>query len=514
MSDNQKKNERIAKNTVLLAVRQVLVMAIALYVSRLTLQVLGVDDFGVYNAVCGFVSMFTFLNAAFTTGIQRFYNYEFGKNGLEGAKKVFVSAIITQIPLATFVVILLESIGLWYMYEKMVVPSDRFIAAMWVFQISVVSTVIMMLQVPFNAAILAHERMDFFAYLSVLNQILKLVVVLVLPYMDGDKLILYGLFFLFVTIVDLLLNILYAHKKFNEITLKCKLNSALLKQMLSFSAWNVFGKFSYVMREQGLNMVLNLFFGPSLNAARGLAFQVTGALNGFVSNINVAVKPQLTQSFAQGDTGRTFTLFYSVSKLCFVTLYLLALPICLDIDFILNLWLGKGAAPDYTNVFIILVVIMALIGTLGTQISFVVHATGVMMKYQVVTGLIELLIVPLAYMALKIGASPVSVFVVAIVVNSINLLVSLLMLKGIVIFSIRQYMFHIIIPLFSFSIISITTPLLLRFVLPQGWLRLCALLVISSLSILICFYFIALDKAERKVAKDYIKQFKNNLYKK
>ena len=313
MSNNQQNNKRIIKNTLLLAIRQVVVMVMALYVSRITLKVLGVTDFGIYNVVCGFVVMFTFLNAAFTTGIQRFFNYEYGKNGTKGSNKVFVNAVVVQLVLSAIIVILLESIGLWYMYEKMVIPEERFTAAMWVFQVSVISTVVMMLQVPFNAAILAHEKMDFFAFLSVLNQVLKLIAVIILPHFYGDRLIIYGILLLGVTFVDFLLNAIYAKIHFSEINFRCNVDRSLLKQMLSFSGWNVFGKFSYMMKEQGLNMVLNLFFGPSLNAARGLAFQVTGALNGFVSNINVAVKPQLTQSYAQGNYNRTFSLFYSVT---------------------------------------------------------------------------------------------------------------------------------------------------------------------------------------------------------
>ena len=511
MADLQKNNKRIAKNTILLAIRQVIVMVIALYVSRITLQVLGVDDFGIYNVVCGFVSMFTFLNAAFTTGIQRFYNYEYGKNGKEGANRVFVDAVLVQIALSIIIVFLLESIGIWYMYEKMVVPEDRFNAAMWVFQISVVSTVVMMLQVPYNAAILAHEKMDFFALLSILNQILKLIIVIVLQYMSGDKLILYGILFLGVTIVDLLLNLIYAHAKFDEINIKVKIDKPLLKQMFSFSGWNIFGKFTYVMREQGLNMVLNLFFGPAVNAARGLAFQITSALNGFVSNISVAVKPQLTQAFAQGDSHRTFSLFFSVSKLGYAILLLLALPVCLDIDFILDFWLGKGAAPEYTGVFIILVVVIALIDTLGSQISFVIHATGIMMKYQLVTGVVELFIVPLAYMVLRLGANPTSVFIVSILINASNLLVSLWILKGIVDFSMRQYILKILVPLTLFSIVAIIVPTGIRFILTQGWIRLIILLIVSTMSILVSFYYVGLNKQERLLVCDYVQLLKNKI---
>ena len=493
----------------MLAVRQVIVMAIALYVSRLTLQVLGVDDFGIYNVVCGFVTMFTFLNGAFTTGIQRFYNYEFGKNGKEGANRVFVDAVWVQVSLAVIIVILLESVGLWYMYEKMVVPDDRFTAAMWVFQISIVSTVVMMLQVPYNAAIIAHEKMDFFAFLSILNQVLKLIIVIALQYMSGDKLILYGLLFLGVTIIDLLLNLVYAHSKFEEVNFKSKIDKALLKQMFSFSGWNIFGKFSYVMREQGLNMVLNLFFGPAVNAARGLAFQVTGALNGFVSNVNVAVKPQLTQSFAKGDLHRTFSLFYSVSKLGYFILFTLALPICLEIDFILNLWLGNGKVPEYTNIFILLVIMMTLIGTLSSQISFVVHATGEMKKYQLVTGLVELFMVPLAYIILKMGAEPASVFVVAIVINAINLVISLIILKSLVNLSLRYYVTNVVIPLLSFSLVSMLFPITIWYIIPCGWIRLFVVLLVSTISALFSFYLIGLGKQEKDMVKSYAYQYLN-----
>lgn len=503
MSDNQQNNKRIARNTGFLAIRQVIVMVIALYVSRITLRVLGVDDFGIYNVVCGFVVMFTFLNAAFTTGIQRFFNFEYGKNGVEGSNRVFVNAVVVQLVLSAIIVVLLESIGLWYMYEKMVIPENRFNAAMWVFQISVINTVVMMIEVPYGAVILAHERMDFGAYVSILNQVLKLFIVLALPYFFGDLLIIYSLLYLGVTIIDFLLNSIYAKVKFKEVNFRCRVDKVLLKQMLSFSGWNVLGKFAYMMREQGLNIVLNLFFGPAVNAARGLAFQVTGALNGFVSNISVAAKPQLTQSFAQGDKNRTFSLFFSVSKLGYFILFLLALPICLEINFVLNLWLGKGNVPECTNIFIVLVSVMSLLSTLSSQISFVVHATGVMMKYQVVTSIVELIIVPMAYIALKMGASPPAVFIVAMIVNAINYIVSLLILRGIVSFSLRYYAKEVVMPLFLFSICAIIVPMSANTLLSDGWLRFIIVLLLSCISVFSCFYIFGLNSREREMAKSY-----------
>lgn len=507
MSDNQQNNKRIIKNTVFLAIRQVVVMVIALYVSRITLKVLGVTDFGIYNVVCGFVVMFTFLNAAFTTGIQRFFNYEYGKNGTEGSNKVFVNAVVVQLVLAAIIVVLLESVGLWYMYEKMVIPEERFTAAMWVFQISVISTVVMMLEVPFGAVILAHERMDFGAYVSILNQVLKLVIVLVLPYFFGDRLIIYGLLYFAVTLIDFLLNTIYAKVKFEEVNFRCKVDKSLLKQMLSFSGWNIFGKFAYMMKEQGLNMVLNLFFGPAVNAARGLAFQVTGALKGFVSNISVAAKPQMTQSYAQGNISRSLSLFYSVSKLGFCTLVFLALPICLEIDFILDFWLGKGEAPDYTNVFIIIVVMNSLIGTLTSQISFMVHATGIMKKYQLLTGLVELLVVPIAYVAMRMGGDPAMVFVVALFVNGLNYIVSLFILREIVSFSLKHYVSKVILPLLLFTVAASIIPIALRIIIPAGWLRVIVIFLVSALTVLVSFYYLGLGKDEKTMANAYIKQY-------
>lgn len=511
MSDNRQNNKLIAKNTVLLAIRQVLVMAMAFYTSRITLKVLGVDDFGIYNVVCGFVTMFTFLNGAFATGIQRFYNYEIGNNGKEGANRVFINAFLVQIILAVIIVVLVESVGLWYMYSKMVITAGRFAAAMWVFQISVVSTVVMMLQVPYNAAILAHEKMNFFAFLSILNQILKLIIVIVLQYMTGDKLILYGFLFLLVTFLDLLLNIIYARMNFEEINFKAKFDKFLLKDMLSFSGWNVFGKFSYVMREMGLNLVLNFFFGPALNASRGLAFQVTGALKGFVSNVNVAVKPQLTQSYAQGNIDRTMSLFYSVSKLGFFILFIMVLPVCLEIDFILDLWLGEGAAPQYTNIFIVLVSIMALIDTLNSQVSFVIHATGIMMTYQLVTGLVELLIVPLVYVTLRLGAEPTSVFVVSIVVIGINLVVSLFIMRSIVNISLRFYVKNVLKPLFLSIFLPIILSSFLFFVIQTGWARFIMVCFISILSSTVTFYIMGLNKNEKTLVNLYISKYLNRL---
>lgn len=493
-------NHKIAKNSVLLSVRMILVMIISLYISRVTLRNLGVEDFGIYNVVCGFVAMFTFLSAAMISGIQRFYNYEYARNGIEGANKVFITSLQSQTVLAMIVVLLLESIGLWYMHNKMVIPDDRISAALWIFHMSVLSMVVSMFQASFDAAIMAHEKMGFYAFLSILNQVLKLGIVLLLPIFSQDRLIMYGFLFLLVTVIDLCVSAIYSRVNFEEIRIRKIFDRQLFKEMFSFSSWNILGKFALTTKEQGLNMLLNLFFGPVVNAARGLAFQVTSALNGFVSNISVAVKPQLTQSYAKGDYRRTFLLMFANTKIGYLVLFLMALPVCLEIDFILHLWLGNDV-PNYTSSFIIIVFFITMFNGMQGNISFVVHATGNLKLYSIITSLITLLVVPLSYFVLKLGADPNYVFFISLLVTFINYIASVLILHRLVSFSLKAYVQNVIVPLFIMFVVAIPFPLFARIFLTSGWLRFAVVLFVSSISTLLTGYFIVLDASERDFVK-------------
>lgn len=504
-------NRRIARNSVLLSVRMVIVMLISLYISRVTLQNLGVEDFGIYNVVCGFVSMFTFLSAAMTSAIQRFYNVEYAKNGSAGANKVFVSSLQSQALLAIIIVVLLESVGLWYIHHKMVIPDDRFFAAKWIFQMSIISMVLSMFQAPFDAAIMAHEKMGFYAFLSILNQVLKLIIVLLLPILPGDRLISYGLLFLLVTFIDIVVSAVYSRTKFQEIRVKFFFEKVIFVDMFIFSGWNILGKFALTMKEQGLNMILNLFFGPVINAARALAFQVTSALNGFVSNISLAVKPQLTQSYAQGARNRTFSLMFANTKIGYIVLFLLALPVCLEIDFILKIWLGADV-PEFTNSFIIIVFLITLFNGLQGNISFIIHANGDLKIYSLVTSLVTLSVVPLGYLVLKAGWGPNSVFWVSLVVTALNYIVSVYILNRIIPFSIIDYLRRTIFPLILMSLLSIPIPFSVKLVMGEGWWRLITIMLISMVSTIIFAYFMALDKEERLLINDFIKSKFNQVF--
>ena len=505
MASDTGANTRIAKNTVFLTLRMLLVLVISLYSSRVVLQVLGVEDFGIYNVVGGFVSMFGFLNSSMTNSIQRYYNFSIGKDGEAALPNVYFAAFVIQTILAIIVLILVETFGLWYLYNKMVIPDGRMTAAFWLFQFSVISMLFVILEVPYASAVMAYEKMNFFAIISVLDAMLKLVVVLILPMFEGDSLIWYGVLILGITIINFLLYFIYSKRKFKYLQLKRVKDGALFKGMLSFSGWNLFGTFALMMKEQGLNMVLNLFFGPVVNAARGVAYQVINAIRGFTSNIYTAARPQFTQSYAQGDSHRTIQLMFSTSKLCFILLLMLSLPVMFEADYVLKIWLGDNV-PDYTQIFVVLVIISSLITVFNPAMSFVVHATGKMKTYQVAGALIDLLILPVAYLFLKMGFQPESVFIVSIVFNIIQQIVSLIIVNKLVPFSIKEYIVRVWVPLSIVVLIAVIPLLGIHSFMSQGFLRLCIVVVVSSFVIMGLSYCAAFNNSERLIFKGFVKK--------
>ena len=494
----QQNNSRIAKNTIFLSIRMVIVLLVSLYSSRVILQTLGVEDFGIYNVVGGFVSMFAFLNTSMNNAIQRFYNYEIGKNGSDGERQVYNTALVIQICLAVVIIVATETFGLWYIYHKMVIPPERFSAALWIFQFSIASLVLLIVQIPYSAAIMAHEKMNYYAVVSVLDAVLKLGVAILVGYVPSDKLVGYGFMLLGISVVNFCLYFFYAKHYFKDLKIKRHFEKGLFKKMLSFSGWNLFGSFARVMKEQGLNMLLNLFFGPVVNAARGVAYQVSGALHGFVNNITIAARPQLTQAYAQGKVSRTMAIMFSVSKLCYVTLLLMAMPIMLEIDFILHIWLGNNI-PDNTNIFVILVIITSLIHVFNPPTSFVVHATGKMKKYQLISGCINLLILPVSYILLKLGYPAASAFIVSAFFALIGQVAAIKVLRSLVIFSIKQYLVDVIVPALAITIIALLVSYIPRYFMNDGWLRLLMVTIFSCVAIIASMLIVGMTTKEKEM---------------
>ncbi len=476
----------------------IVVMAIGLYSTRVVLRILGVSDFGIYNVVGGFVSMFAFINTSMSNGIQRFYNFEYGRSGGGALCHVYNTAMQIQFVIAGVIFILTETIGLWYLYEKMVIPETRFNAAFWCFQFSVVSLLLSVIQLPYTALVMAHEKMDFYAFLSILDAVLKLAIVIALPFLTGDQLIVYGFLFMMISFVNAILYVIYVHKLFPEDVKRGKGEKSLYKNMLSFSGWNLFGSFGIVMRDQGMNMILNVFFGTVVNAARGVAFQVMGACKSFITNITTAARPQMTQSYAEGNIHRSISIMNSMSKMSFISFFILSLPIVIEIDFILHVWLDDNI-PNYTNIFLIIVVAETMIDVFNPPVSFMVHATGKMKKYQVVRAVISFVSLPVAYLLLDAGNEPYYVFIVAFFFSAIKQTISIIILRSLITFSAKTYLKEVILPMFLVTVSSCILPLLVHLIMPYGWLRLFFVVIVAFISVVVSTLFLGLNKNERKL---------------
>lgn len=500
-------NTTIAKNTLFLSLRMVFVLFVSLYTSRVFLNVLGVEDYGISNVVAGFVSMFSFLNTSLANAIQRFYNAELGKNGSKGITKVYNTSLVIQGIIALFVVALLESVGLWYLYEKMVIPSDRFEVAFWLYQFSTISAAVVIMQSPFTAAVMAYERMNTYAVISILEVILKLGFALALPYISIDRLLMYGAFYMVLSILTFLSYFIYSKKEFKELHFQRSYKKSMFKDMISFSGWNLCGTFACMIREQGLNMVLNIFFGPIVNAARGVAYQVSGALQGFVSNLSLAAKPQMVQSFATGDSSRTIKLMYTMSKLSFIFLFVLSVPVIFNIDYILHLWLGN-VVPDHAANFVILVIITNFMNNLNAPLSNVVYATGKMRNYEVTFSVINLLIIPISFIVLKLGAPAEMAFIVYLVMTVFVQIGCLLVIHTLTKISLSDYFMSLIVPIVIVACITLPLIYIINFYLQQNLIGIVIEYIVITLLSSVLFYYVVLDSTEKIFVNNIIYKLK------
>lgn len=491
----------------------VIVLLISLYTTRVVLRVLGVEDYGVNNVVCGFVGMFSFLNTSMSNGIQRFFNYSLGKEGTAGANRVFVTAFLIQTLTAIIIVILTESLGLWYLHNKMVIPDSRMFAAEWIFQFSILGFIFVIMQAPFSASVMAHERMDFYAIVSVIDAFLKLGIAFLLPILSGDSLIWFGILGLIINMINFLLYAVYAKMHFIEIKFQRVFDKSLFKSMLSFSGWNLFGSFSVIMQSQGINLVINFFFGPIVNAARGVASQVNAALEGFVNNITIPVRPQVVQSYASGDTNRMMNLTYSISKLSCAVLLMMAIPLSIEINYVFRLWLGDRI-PEHAAAFTVIVIFSSLISNLSAPISNVVHATGKMRSYQFWCSIVKVSCVPIAFLALKVSPIPELALLIVFICRTAGHIVGLFIVRTLVDFSLRQYLTKVILQILFVIGCSFAVSLPIHYIMHEGFLRL-ILVTISSVSALaLSLFFVAFNDNERSLTIHLFQGLVNNIRKK
>ena len=496
-------NERIAKNTLFLYIRMIFVLLVSLYTSRVVLNVLGVSDYGVYNVVAGFVSLFSFLNATLSSSLQRFYNFESGKNGDAGVTKVYSLGLRIHIVLAISIFVILESFGIWYINNIMVLPEGRLEAANYLFQFSIVSMMLVIIKIPFSSAIIAKEKMDFFAVVSIIEVLLRLGIVLLLPYIGYDKLVIYGLLQMTVSIIDFFINTTYAKIKFKHLKFQRTIEKSLLKAMLTFSGWNLLGTVIFMLKGQGVNMILNVFFGTIVNAARGVAYQVNAAITGFSANIAISFRPQMVSSYAAGNTKRAYSLFISQSKLCYCLLLMIITPVIIEIDYLLHLWLGN-AVPEYTNIFTALVLIDAMICTLNSPVTQIVFATGNIKIYQILTSSVNIFLLPLCWVALKFGAEAWSVFLITIIVSIVNQTVALIGMHKVFPFSYRDYALQIVLPCLVMTLAVPVVPIILAKFINDSIFRVILISIVSVIITSGLLYGLFLSESEKIIAQRFL----------
>lgn len=412
-TESQHNNKRIAKNALMLYVRMLFTLAVGLYTSRVVLKVLGVSDFGLYNVVGGIVTIFTFLNGTLTTGTQRFLSYAIGEGNKEKLKKVFDTSVILHAIVSIIILILAETVGLWLLHYKMNIPTGRETAAFWVFQFSILATVLNIMQVPYRASLVAHERMDIFAYMGIYETVMKLAIVYLLLITSIDKLIMYAFLIMMVHATAILFNILYCRKKFEECTYSFSFDKKIFGEIARFSGWNIFGCGAVSMQGQGVNILLNMFFGTVVNAARGIAFQVNNVVMQFVNNFQTAVNPQIVKLYAAGETKEMIRLVINNSKFAAYLLLVIAVPVSIELEFLLDIWLGEY--PDYTPIFLRIILFQSLVQTMTRPVVMVVHAVGKMKMVNITAGGALLLILPISYVLMKFGCDPITIFLVNLI---------------------------------------------------------------------------------------------------
>lgn len=430
MSSAAENNKRIAKNTLLLYVRMLFIIIVGLYTSRIVLNVLGVNDYGIYNVVGGIVAMLAFLNAAMTQASQRFISFELGTRNLQKLKEVFSTSVIIHLVIAGIIFLVAETIGVWFLNTHMNIASDRMTAANWVFQCSILTFIITVISVPYNACIVAHEHMKAFAYISIIEIILKLVIVYLLMIFHTDKLIAYAIFMLVVSVIIRVIYGIYCKRKFEECSYKFSFNKKLFNEMFAFAGWSLIGSLGFSSKDQAANIILNLFQGTAINAARGVALQVNGIISNFSNNFIMALNPQITKQYAEGNIAESIQLVYTGCRYSFYLLSLITIPIMINIDYLLQLWLVT--VPIYTSQFLQLALIAALIGSMATPLVTAMQATGNIKIFQITICIIMLCELPLSYFVLEMGYEPYWVMIPTIIVTLIGLIARIFLLKRLI----------------------------------------------------------------------------------
>lgn len=505
---NIENNKRIAKNTLLLYFRMMLTMLVSLYTVRVVFSTLGLIDYGLYSVVGGIVVMFSFLSNTMAAAAQRFFAFDLGRNDLTQLKRTFSLTTTIYFIISIIVFILAETIGLWFLNTQMIIPSERMDAANWIYQFSIASFIVTIIVIPYNAIIIARENMAVYAYVSIVEVVLKLVIVYMLLLISFEKLKLYAILMFATTCLVSFIYLVICKRKYPECTHEFHWDKSLFLTLMSYSGWNLFGALAGVMNNQGINILLNLFFGPTVNAAVGIAYQVNNNVTQFVMSFHTAVKPQITKYYAAEEKDKMMILAFNSSKYSYFVLLIISMPILLEANYIFILWLKS--VSDYMVLFTRLIIIIALIDSLSYSLQTVAQATGKIKLYQVVVGGMMLLNIPSSYILVKMGFPPQSTMYTAMSISVISLLLRLLMLRQLVKLPILKYIRQVIMRVIFVSITAPIIPLFIYLREDQSIKRLILVGASGLITCLITIYFIGLTAYERRY---FIKAIKSRTIK-
>ncbi|TFD93183.1 lipopolysaccharide biosynthesis protein [Dysgonomonas capnocytophagoides] len=505
----ENKTKHIAKNTAVLYFRLIFVMIISLYTVRVVLDTLGIVDYGIYNVVAGIVTILSFLSATMASACQRFFAFELGKENFAVLKKTFASSLTIFVIIGGIVFLLLETVGVWFLNNKMIIPANRIDAANWIYQFAIISFLFTIITSPYNAAIIAHEDMTIYAYISIIEVALKLVVVFILSYSFSDKLVVYGFLVLGATIVTSLSYIFVCIRKYKECRTLFMWDKIILYPMASYATWNMIGAIANIMKLNGTNILLNVFFGPVVNSARAISMQVNMTFNSFVTNFYMAVRPQITKAYAAGERDYFMMLIFKSAKASYFLLLILSIPLLLETNFILNLWLKE--VPQYTVIFTQLLIINILLESINNQLVAALQAAGRIKTYQIFISTVQILVLPISYVLFYWGALPIVTLYVSIAITILSFIPQIWIVHKVVGLSITDYLKQVVLVVSFVSLLSYIPPLLVYLSMEPSWSRFSLVCIIGSISCLGSIAYIGFSKEERKTV---IILIKNKLNKK
>ena len=476
-------------------------MVISLFTSRIILDSLGISNYGIYNVVGGFVSIFAIMSSSLTNSISRFLTFELGKGDLEKLKRVFPTSLNVMFALSIVVLTVGETAGLWFINCKANIPNERLEAANFVYQLSIATFIMGLISVPYNASIISHEKMKTFAYIGIFEVVMKLIIVYTLYVSPFDKLKIYALLLFLLSLSIRLIYGIYCNRNFQECHYRFIFDKPLLRQMTGFAGWNFLGQGAYQLNNSGVNLLINIFFGVTLNAARGIAVQVNNTLSQFTSNFMVALTPQITKSYAAGQLPEMHDLIFRGAKFSYFLCLLFLIPICIETDYILNLWLIE--VPDYTVSFVRWSLYITAISMFSGTLITALHATGNIKRYMIIVGLVEVSNFPITYMAFKLGANPLYSYYIYFGVYLVLMFLRLYLVKDLIKMSGRRFMREVYARAAMVSAVCVIPPLLIMFAMPSSFVRLALICIVSCLSTVGAVYVLGFTSDERTMFVNY-----------